>query len=261
MKVEGKLFVVTGGAGGIGKAVVRTIVAQKGHAVIFDLNAPFGQALAEELGEKNVFFPGSVDCTDEAQVENALDLALKHFEGVTLAGAIVCHGVLFPPPSLTGYGPDGMLTAYKQFEFYIKVNLLGCYLVAQKVAEKLIKNDPFNEDKERGVIITTTSISALDGMMVGYGTAKAGVAGLSRPLALELAPHGIRVMSIAPGPFDTPILDPFPGGSPPCPFPKRIGKPQEFADLCLSIINNAMLNGLVIRLDGAFRFTDYATND
>jgi NAD(P)-dependent dehydrogenase (short-subunit alcohol dehydrogenase family) len=136
---------------------------------------------------------------------------------------------------------------------------------------------------ERGIIITTTSISALDGTMVGYGTAKSGVAGLTLPLAKELAPHGIRVMSIAPGPFgkrkdpkslynisltllafalvDTPILDPFPGGSPPCPFPKRIGKPQEFADLCVSIINNAMLNGSVIRLDGAFRFNDFVDNN
>ncbi|KAI8343996.1 3-hydroxyacyl-CoA dehydrogenase type-2 [Chlamydoabsidia padenii] len=257
MKIEGNLFVVTGGAGGIGKEVVRTIVAQKGYAVIFDLNAAFGKTLSEELGEKNAFFPGPVDCTDETQVENALESSLKHFEGIRLAGTIVCHGVLFPPQSLTGYGPDSMLTGYKQFEFYVKVNLLGCYLVAQKVAEKLIKNDPFNDDNERGVIITTTSISALDGTMVGYGTAKSGVAGMTLPLAKELAPHGVRVMSIAPGPFDTPILDPFPTGSPPCLFPKRIGKPHEFADLCVSIINNAMLNGSVIRLDGGFRFNNY----
>ncbi|KAI8077817.1 short-chain dehydrogenase/reductase SDR [Halteromyces radiatus] len=258
MKVEGNLYIVTGGAGGIGKQVVKTLIAKKGYAVIFDLNETFGKLLVEELGGKNVFVPGSVDCTDEAQVEKALAAGLEHFKGIPLAGTIICHGVLFPPPSLTGYGPTGMLTGYKQFEFYVRVNFLGCYLVAQKVAEHLIKNEPFNEDNERGIIITTTSISALDGTMVGYGAAKSGVAGLTLPLAKELAPHGIRVMSIAPGPFDTPILDPFPQGSPPCPHPKRIGKPQEFADLCISIIDNRMLNGSVIRLDGAFRFNDYA---
>lgn len=116
-----------------------------------------------------------------------------------MRGAILSSGIVFSP--FGGYGPENKLTSYSQFEHVIRVNLLGTYCVAQKVAEELLKNDPVNSDGERGVIITVSSILGLDGTLVGYGTSKAGIAGLTLPLAKELAPHGIRVMSIAPGPF------------------------------------------------------------
>lgn len=124
---------------------------------------------------------------------------MKHFDGIPLAGAILSSGIIHAPGK--GYGPQDALTSYAQFERVIKVNLLGTFCVAQKVSQELLKNKPINDDGERGVIITVSSILGLDGTLVGYGTSKAGIAGLTLPLARELAPHGIRVMSIAPGPF------------------------------------------------------------
>ncbi|RCI04897.1 Short-chain dehydrogenase reductase SDR, partial [Rhizopus stolonifer] len=191
-----------------------------------------------------------------AHVDRALADTLQHFNQVVLAGAILCSGVVYPPKSIEGYGPDHALTSYSQFEHIIKINLLGTYCVAQKVANILLNNTPMNQDGERGMLITVSSILGLDGTIVGYGTSKAGVAGLTLPMARELSKFGIRVMSIAPGPFDTPILGRSSVHDVVAPFslfPHRYGVPQEFTDLVMQIIHNPMLNGTVIRLDGALR--------
>lgn len=179
--------------------------------------------MVKELGEDKCYFPSSVDVTVEVnsylllfcihvhltlveffllkkdQVNIAVQKTLEYFSTSTLGGAILSSGIVFS--SSEGYGPNNTLTSYSQFEHIIRVNLLGTYCVAQKVAQELLKNDTVNDDGERGVIITVSSILGLDGTLVGYGTSKAGIAGLTLPLAKELAPQGIRVMSIAPGPF------------------------------------------------------------
>ncbi|KAI8989461.1 3-hydroxyacyl-CoA dehydrogenase type II [Pilobolus umbonatus] len=251
MLIENNIFIVTGGAGGLGEAVVRSLVEKEARVVIFDLNATNGQALVEELGENVCYFPGPVNVTDE--VKEALESGLEHFADYTLGGCVICSGVLWAPPSTSGYGPESKLTSFQQFKFITTVNLFGTYCVAQKVAEKLIENEPTEPDNERGVIVTVSSITGLDGVLVGYGTSKAGVAGLTLPLAKELAPFGVRVMNVAPGPFDTPMVASVPFKSPDCLFPNRLGRPSEFADLVSSVITMPLLNGSIIRLDGALR--------
>lgn len=191
----------------------------------------------EELGEEKCYYHGKTDVSNEvcikersiitywynfiqSDVDLAIAKTLEHFPQYPLAGAILCSGILKAPNHVSGYGPDNVLTSYRQFEHIIKVNLLGTYCVAQKVSEVLLKNEPMNQDGERGIIITVSSILGLDGTLVSYGTSKgkrvlyyinliyhlvivslAGIAGLTLPLARELASFGIRIMSIAPGPF------------------------------------------------------------
>lgn len=247
--------------------------------------------LVEELGSKKCYFPGPIDVTSEvgyiflllqiaavfnqvrkkkSQVKKGIQDTQAYFSA-PLVGAILSSGIVSSP--MKGYGPNNTLTSYSQFEHVVKVNLLGTFCVAQKVSEVLLKNEPMGEDKERGIIITVSSILGLDGLLVGYGTSKAGIIGLTLPLAKELSPFGIRVMSIAPGPFgkkkkvisssrdinskfavlvETPLVNRS-SSAPKCLFPERYGKPQEFADLVLQVIQMTMLNGSVIRLDGALR--------
>ncbi|KAI8384524.1 uncharacterized protein BYT42DRAFT_562790 [Radiomyces spectabilis] len=252
MQILDSVFIVTGGASGLGEQVVRTLVSHGGNVVILDLNAERAKKLVEELGSQ-VYCPGSVNVTCEESVTKAIETAMGVYKDIPLVGAVLCSGVIVPPTSLPGYGPNGMLTSYKQFESIMKVNVLGSYNVAEKVVPYMIKNQPFNDDGERGVIISVSSILGLDGVTVGYGTSKAAIAGLTFPLANELAPYGIRVMSIAPSAFATPLLDKLAVKAPVSPFPKRLGQPTEFADLVIHVIHNVMLNGSVIRLDGALR--------
>ncbi|KAI7895170.1 uncharacterized protein EV154DRAFT_458152 [Mucor mucedo] len=251
MKISGYTFIVTGGASGLGESVVRSLIEQGAFVAIFDINVKLATALVEELGKNKCYFPSSVDVTVEDQVNIAVQKTLQYFSTSTLRGAILSSGIVFSP--MDGYGPDKTLTSYSQFEHIIRVNLLGTYCVAQKVAQELLRNEPVNDDGERGVIITVSSILGLDGTLVGYGTSKAGIAGLTLPLAKELAPQGIRVMSIAPGPFDTPIVQRQNNTAPTCLFPSRYGQPQEFSDLVVQVIGMRMLNGSVIRLDGALK--------
>lgn len=136
----------------------------------------------------------------QAQVEEAIQKTIEKFSDNPLGGAVLCSGILTSQKN-KGYGPGDALTSYQQFEHVIQVNLLGTFCVAQKVAQELLKNESMNSDGERGIIITTSSILGLDGALVSYGTSKAGIIGLTLPLARELSPFGIRVMSIAPGPF------------------------------------------------------------
>ncbi|KAI8973820.1 short-chain dehydrogenase/reductase-like protein SDR [Mycotypha africana] len=251
MKVDGLTFIVTGGASGLGKEVARTLVSQGAFVSIFDINVDSSRNIASELGEDRCFVAGSVNVTVEADVAHAIAKTLEHFSSKKLGGVIISSGIVTPPATITGYGPDQVLTSYAQFEHVIGVNLLGAYCVAQKVSEILLKNNPFNKDGERGIIITVSSILGLDGLFVGYGTSKAGLTGLTLPLAKELSSFGIRVMSIAPGVFDTPIVDRSNKNAPIALFPRRLGEPTEFADLVLRVIDTPMLNGSVIRLDGA----------
>ncbi|KAI8335615.1 3-hydroxyacyl-CoA dehydrogenase type-2 [Blakeslea trispora] len=254
MHIEGNLFIVTGGASGLGEDVVRHLIKQGAFVSIFDINQEATKSLVDELGQEKCFSPGLTDVTQEVNVNQSLASTLNHFANIPLAGAILCSGIVYPPKTLEGYGEQKALTSYSQFEHVIRVNLLGTYCVAQKVAEQLIRNTPFNEDQEKGVIITASSMLGLDGALVCYGTSKAGIAGFTLPMARELAGHGVRVMSIAPGPFDTPMVNR--NASPAAPFslfPSRYGKPAEFTQLAMEIIRNRMLNGSVIRLDGALR--------
>ncbi|KAI9320592.1 hypothetical protein BX666DRAFT_1909399 [Dichotomocladium elegans] len=254
MQLKQRNFIVSGGASGLGRQVVESIVAQGGCATILDLNATGSQELVDMYGNENVFFPGSVDVTDETQVKEAIEASVAHFDQAPIGGAVLCSGIVFPPKRFSGYGPNNALTSYQQFKFVMDVNLLGTYCVAQHVAEHLIQVEPSDDDGERGVIITISSMLGLDGTLVSYGTSKAGVAGLTLPLAKELASFGVRVMSVAPGPFATPLALANGAQPPPnCLFPKRLGDPKEFSNLILHVIENPMLNGSVIRLDGGTR--------
>ncbi|KAI7851495.1 hypothetical protein BDC45DRAFT_538257 [Circinella umbellata] len=258
MHVQGHIFVVTGGASGLGQQVTKSIIEQGGYVIIMDINSTGANEMVESLGSDKAYSPGSVDVVSEEQVKDAIQNGLSHFknsnEELLLVGAIICSGIVWPPQSIEGYGPNNQLTSYAQFKHVVTINLLGAYNVAQQVAQVIMDNKSLNQDGERGIIITTSSMLGLDGTLVGYGTSKAGVAGMTLPLARELSNFGIRVMSIAPGPFDTPLARAIPGVEAPVSlFPKRYGQPSEFSDLVLYIINNPMLNGSVIRLDGALR--------
>ncbi|KAI7863445.1 hypothetical protein BDF14DRAFT_1959177 [Spinellus fusiger] len=252
MLVKGNTFVVTGGASGLGEQVVRDIVAHGGNVIIMDLNETRAKNLVAELGSQAYSY-GSIDVTSESVVKEALDFGVDYFKDSTLVGAVLCAGVFAPAKGIEGYGPDSQLTGYAQFKSIVTVNLFGTYNVAQQVAQRLISNELPSKDNERGILITVSSVLGLDGALVGYGTSKAGVAGLTLPLAKELAGFGIRVMSIAPGPFDTPIFDQTTQDIPKCLFPHRSGEPKEFSEVVLNIINNVMFNGSIIRLDGGIR--------
>ncbi|KAI9287223.1 hypothetical protein BC943DRAFT_289481 [Umbelopsis sp. AD052] len=258
MKISGNTFIVTGGASGLGEATVKTLVEQGGNAVILDVNDDGAKRLAQELGEDRVLAVGKVDVTQEDEVAQALALAVEQFG--PLAGAIICHGILGASPSMTGYGPGNALTSYDQLKYVSNVNFFGAFNVAQKVADILIKQEPSQDDGERGVIIMVTSIAGLDGSILAYGTSKAAIAGLVLPFARELAPFGIRVMGIAPGAFNTPMTQVLPQEFNAAAvqiqlYPKRIGQAQEFSSLVSYILDNVMLNGSVIRLDAGTRMS------
>ncbi|CAO3671348.1 unnamed protein product [Rhizopus stolonifer] len=201
MHIEGLVFIVTGGAGGLGAQVASSIITKGGLVALFDIDEKRLNEVVKKCGNNVCYSPGPIDITLESQVEEAINKTRSYFSNKVLAGVILCGGILFPPASKLGYGPKNVLTSYDQFKHVLNVNVLGTYCVAQKVSEVFIKNKPLNKDGERGIIITLSSILGLDGVIVGYGTSKAAVAGLTLPLATELSPFGIRVMSIAPGAF------------------------------------------------------------
>ncbi len=247
MKLAGKTAVVTGGASGLGEACVRMIVENDGHAVILDVNEEAGQAIAEELPASVTFV--KVDVADEVAVRAAIENA--HPVHI----AINCAGI---GPAQRTVGKAGPATL-DWFTSVIRVNLIGTFNVARLAAWAMSTNDP-DEGGERGVIINTASIAAFDGQIgqVAYAASKGGIVGLTLPMARDLSRLGIRVVTIAPGIFDTPLLGKMPddvreslGAA--VPFPPRLGQPKEYAALARHIIENTMLNGEVIRLDGALR--------
>lgn len=257
MQIQQHSFLVTGGASGLGESVVRAIVAEGGNVVIADLNEAAGQALADELGANVRFVRCDVTSGDEVQA--AVDMAEKAFGG--LQGSINCAGIVVVQKVLDRENNPADLDAFSRG---VNINLVGSFnvarLVAASIAKRVATDDDAEKNADQGVIINTASIAAFDGQVgqASYSSSKAGVVGLTLPLARELARHGIRVMTIAPGVFATPMMQSIPEKAREqleagVPYPKRMGAPNEFAKLVMHIIDNAYLNGEVIRLDGAIR--------
>lgn len=245
MNISSRTFLVSGGASGLGAACVRMIVAAGGNAVVADLNRP------DDLGP-NVR-AAVTDVTREDSVQAAVDLAVKEFGG--LHGAICCAGVAVAEKILGKAGPHSL----DAFAKVISINLVGTFNVMRLAAAAMAAGPP-NEEGERGVIVTTASVAAFEGQIgqAAYAASKGGVVALTLPAARELARSGIRVVAVAPGTFDTPLLAGLPEAArkslgDQVPFPSRLGKPEEFAALVRHVMENSMLNGEVIRLDGALR--------
>jgi len=251
MKIQGKIAIVTGGASGLGQATVRHLYKLGARVLVSDLNSERGSTLAEELGE-NAFFI-ETDVTDETSMENAIKTTLKRFGGVHIL--VNCAGIAIAEKIIGKENPHSL----KSFNEVIRVNLVGTFN-ALRLSAWVMKNNEPGEEEERGVIINTASIAAFEGQIgqVAYAASKGGVVGLTLPAARELGRYGIRVVTIAPGVFDTSMVAGLPKPAidsltEQIPFPRRLGKSEEYALLIAHIIENTMINGGVIRLDGALR--------
>lgn len=251
MNTSGKVALVTGGASGLGLAAVRTLVDAGASLVIVDLTTSDGETVAKELGDHVSFAPG--DVTSEDDVRGAVASAVDRFGGLHIV--VNCAGVGFPGRVLTR---DGEATDLERFEFVVRVNLIGTFNVIRLASAAIAREEP--EDDERGVIVNTASIAAFDGQIgqAAYSASKAGIAGMTLPVARDLASRLIRCVTIAPGTFDTPMLAGLPEEAraklaESIPHPHRLGRPEEFAALVRAIVENPMLNGETIRLDGALR--------
>ena len=250
MEIKNSTFIVTGGASGLGAATARAIVSADGNVVIADINADAGNALAKELGRARFI---KTDVTAEADGKAAVALALKEFGG--LQGLINCAGIGVAEKTLGREGPHALAS----FTRVISINLIGTFNMIRLAADAMSKGQP-NAGGERGVIVNTASVAAYDGQIgqAAYSASKGGIVGMTLPIARDLARSGIRVMTIAPGIFLTPMLLGLPKEAQDSlgkmvPFPPRLGRPSEYAALAQHIIENEMLNGEVIRLDGAIR--------
>ena len=244
-------FIVTGGASGLGAASARTLHAAGANVVIADLQTDKGEALARELGERARF--AKCDVTSEADGKAAVDLALKTFGG--LQGLVNCAGIAIGEKTIGKDGPHSLAS----FTRVVTINLIGTFNMIRLAADAMATGKP-NADGERGVIVNTASVAAFDGQIgqAAYSASKGGVVGMTLPIARDLARSGIRVCTIAPGIFLTPMLEALPKEvqdslGQQVPFPSRLGQPSEYAALVKHIAENAMLNGEVIRLDGAIR--------
>ena len=252
MKLENSTVVVTGGASGLGAAVASKVIELGGSVVIADLNEAAGQELAEKLGERAVF--SSTDVTSEESVNATLDIAGQ--QAAPFRCVVNCAGILAAGKVVGKKGPHCLNT----FSKVIQVNLIGTFNVIRLAAARFVANEPAGDVAERGVIINTASIAAYEGQMgqVAYASSKAGVVGMTLPLARDLAREGVRVMTIAPGIFDTAMMaglsdEVRAGLAATVPFPSRLSDPADFAALATHIMENSTLNGEVIRLDGALR--------
>lgn len=244
--------VVTGGASGLGEAVIKDMVEKGGKAAILDFDVDKGEKLAADLGDSVIFC--KTDVTDETSVQAAMESTAKAFGGIHVA--VNCAGVGTPKKVIDR---DGNPMPIDFFNKVIQINLIGTMNVVRLAAVQMLKNEP-NEDGEKGVVINVASVAAFEGQIgqAAYSSSKAGVVGMTLPIAREFADYGIRCNAIAPGIFMTPMV----AGLPPkaqealakmMPFPKRLGNPSEFAMLVGHIIENSMLNGETIRLDAAIR--------
>jgi NAD(P)-dependent dehydrogenase (short-subunit alcohol dehydrogenase family) len=251
MQIKNRVFIVTGGGSGLGAAVARTLVANGTQVVVADIDRAAGEAIAVELGDNLRFAP--TDVTSETDGKAAVQLALDSFGH--LHGLVNCAGVAPGEKVLGREGPHRL----ESFARAVSINLIGTFNMVRLAADAIVKEMP-GEDGERGVIVNTASIAAYDGQIgqAAYAASKGGVLALTLPIARELARYGVRVVTIAPGIFETPMMADMPqdvqdslGKS--VPFPSRLGRPPEYAALVQHICENTMLNGEVIRLDGALR--------
>jgi NAD(P)-dependent dehydrogenase (short-subunit alcohol dehydrogenase family) len=251
MKIESSVALITGGASGLGEATVRRIVARGGRALIVDIQEK-GETLVTEMGNNNVLFC-KADVTKEEEINKAIKLAMDSFGAINLL--VNCAGVGNPGKLLGKKGPMTL----DFFNWVVGTNLVGTFNVIRLAVEKMVTGST-NEFGEKGIIINTASVAAFDGQIgqPAYSASKAGVVGMTLPMARELASYGIRVVTIAPGIFNTPMLGVLPEESKTAlgkmvPFPPRLGCPEEYAMLVEHIVENVMLNGECIRLDGAIR--------
>ena len=248
MEIQGKVFIVTGGASGLGEGTARMLAAHGGKVVIADLQADKGEAIAKELGGAFVKCDVSSEDDGKAAVAKALSLG-------KLVGLVNCAGIA---PAVKTVGKDGA-HPLAVFAKTVSVNLVGSFNMIRLAAEAMAKNEP-EPTGERGVLISTASVAAYDGQIgqAAYSASKGGIVGMTLPIARDLARNGIRNMTIAPGIFGTPMLFTMPQEvqdalAASVPFPSRLGTPADYAKLVHQIVTNEMLNGEVIRLDGAIR--------
>jgi len=251
MEINGKTFLISGGGSGLGAATAEVIAQAGGKVVVADINQDAGNSVVGELGEDRAMFV-KTDVSDEASVQGAVEATLAFGE---FRGAINCAGIGAAEKTMGKNGPHRLAT----FERIIRVNLIGTFNVLRLAAAAMSRNEA-TAGGERGVVINTASIAAFDGQVgqVAYSASKGAIVGITLPAARDLASLGIRVVTIAPGIFDTPLLGTLSeeirkslGAQ--VPFPSRLGRPKEYAALAKHIIENEMLNGEVIRLDGALR--------
>jgi NAD(P)-dependent dehydrogenase (short-subunit alcohol dehydrogenase family) len=249
MNIEGSGALVAGGASGLGEATARRLHAGGAVVTVADVNVEKGEALADELGVRFV----ACDVREEDQVQAAVDAAAEADGGLRIS--VCCAGTGWAQRTTGSKGPHGL----EPFQVIIEINLIGTFNVLRLAATAMRDNEPDAGD-ERGVCVQTASVAAFDGQIgqIAYSASKGGIVGMTLPAARDLAQYGIRVMTIAPGLFDTPLLGTLPeetrealGNS--IPFPHRLGQPDEYALLATSIVENPMLNGEVVRLDGALR--------
>ena len=251
MNIQNHTFLISGGGSGLGKATAQFLSSQGAAVIIADINEAVGVQTASEIGANAHFV--RTDVTDETSVQNAIDVALTN-HGM-LHGAINCAGIGAAERTLNKRGAHSL----SAFTKVVGVNLIGTFNVLRLAAAAIVQNEP-GESGERGVIINTASVAAFDGQIgqIAYAASKGGIVAMTLPAARDLANVGIRVMTIAPGIFDTPLLAGLPEAArlslgQQVPFPARLGQPHEYAMLVAHIIQNQMLNGEVIRLDGAIR--------
>jgi NAD(P)-dependent dehydrogenase (short-subunit alcohol dehydrogenase family) len=251
MDIQNKTFLITGGGSGLGAATARLLVEAEANVLIADVNTDAGESVATELGQPARFV--RTDVTSEESIQTALNTAVETFGG--LHGAVNCAGIAIAEKLLGKNGPHD-LTRFSQV---IQINLIGTFNVIRLAAAAMSQNEP-TSGGERGVIVNTASVAAFDGQIgqAAYAASKGGIVSMTLPLARELARYGIRVMTIAPGIFQTPLLAGLPEAAQQSlaqqvPFPSRLGRPAEYAALVRHILENEMLNGEVIRLDGAIR--------
>jgi len=251
MRLEKRSCIVTGGASGLGAGTVRLFHAAGAKVVIADVNAAAGEQLAAELGEGAIF--QRTDVTSEADARACVDLAASRFGGLQML--INCAGVGIGEKVVGKEGPHRL----ESFTRTIQINLVGTFNMIRYAAEAMSRGEP-TASGERGIIVNTASIAAWDGQIgqAAYSASKGGIVGMTLPIARELARYGIRNVTIAPGLFQTPLMDALPaevqqslGQS--VPFPPRLGRPDEFAAMARHVVENEMLNGASIRLDGALR--------
>jgi NAD(P)-dependent dehydrogenase (short-subunit alcohol dehydrogenase family) len=252
MRVEGKVALVTGGASGLGQATADALHGAGASVVVCDLSASTGAEIAAGFGERAAFAP--TDVTSQEDVRAAVSLAVERFGGLHVA--VSCAGIAWAQRTVTRDGPHD----FQAFRSVVEVNLIGTFNVIRLAAAQMSAQEPVESGEERGVIVNTASIAAFDGQIgqAAYSASKGGVAALTLPVARDLAARLIRVVTIAPGTFDTPMLAQLPEPTRQAlaqqvPHPSRLGRPEEYAALVLHVVDNPMLNGEVIRLDGALR--------